>query len=455
MAYSENLSTFGAMKLFRELYLPNRFFFLFGSIAGVFVLGFFVQPIFVIAQGLFLLAIGLVLADGFMLFAQNHQIQATRQLPKLLSLGDENRITIRLQNQSRLPLSAELIDELPIQLQIRDFSREISLLPSTPENIDYHIRPTSRGAYIFGRILLYITSPLGVLQRQITTEATQSVPVYPSVIQMKKYELKAFTGGLRETGIKKMRRTGQSFEFDQLKSYIQGDDRRAINWKASSRTGDLMVNHFREERSQQVFVIIDKSRTMKMPFDGLTLMDYAINAALVISNIVLQKGDRAGLLTFSDRIGGTVAAERTPRQLQRLLDTLYAEQLRPVEADYELLFQATRKLIKVRSLLLLFTNFETRFALDRVLPMLRHINRSHLLVVVFFENTEIRTLAETPCDTLEDIYRQTIAQKFLQERREMTRNLQRYGIQCILSTPHDLTVNTINKYLELKSRGMI
>jgi uncharacterized protein (DUF58 family) len=137
------------------------------------------------------------------------------------------------------------------------------------------------------------------------------------------------------------------------------------------------------------------------------------------------------------------------------LAALYKEQHRNNEANFELLFHSSRKLIKGRSLLLLFTNFESQYALDRVLPILRRINNLHLLVVVFFENTEIKEFVKTEVTRTEDIYLQTIAQKYLSEKEQMVQKLKQYGVQAVLTSPADLSVNTINKYLELKARGLI
>ena len=216
-----------------------------------------------------------------------------------------------------------------------------------------------------------------------------------------------------------------------------------------------MVNQYEDERSQQVYCIIDKSRTMKMPFYGLSLMDYAINTSLVLTNIALRKYDRTGLITFSDRLGSAIKADRKANQLNLILNALYNEKERNLEANFELLFQATRNLINGRSLILLYTNFESMYALERVLPLLRKINMQHLLVVIFFKNTEIEAYAaSSPADT-EQVYQQAIAQKFLLEKQQMVQKLRQYGIQTVLTAPEDLNINTINKYLELKARGLI
>lgn len=432
-----------------------RFFILFGIVAFVFVLSFVWGWLFPLAQAILMLSIGVVLADILLLFNKNTEVRGHRHLPKLLSLGDANTVHLDIENTSRLKLKTIIIDEIPFQFQKRDFEVALILRGGEARRTDYRLTPTERGEYTFGNINIFIESFLGLVQRRCLEETTANVPVYPSVIQMKQFELKAFQQIAHQSGIKKMRRLGHSYEFEQIKNYVAGDDFRSLNWKASSRRAQVMVNQYEDERSQQVYCIIDRSRIMRMPFNGLTLMDHAINTALVISNIILQKKDKAGLFSFSDKLGSTLLADNSPNQLNRILHELYREKEGKGEASYELLYYAIRKLIKGRSLLILFTNFESMFALERVLPTLRLLNNLHLLVVVFFKNTEIEDFTKKDADTTEEIYHQTVAHKFMNEKVQMMQKLRQYGIQTILTRPEDLSINTINKYLELKSRGLI
>jgi uncharacterized protein (DUF58 family) len=299
------------------------------------------------------------------------------------------------------------------------------------------------------------------VRRRFRFDGNRTVPVYPSYLQMRQYELLAIHNRLTEVGVKRIRRVGQSMEFEQTRPYASGDDPRNINWKASARraTGGgndtLIVNHFQDERAQQVYCLIDKGRVMRMPFEGLSLLDYAINATLVMSNIALIKHDKAGLITFSNKPGVTVPAERRPGHMRTILEVLYHQKTQYLETDYERLYATVRAKIKQRSLLILFTNFETLQGMQRQLPYLRGLSKAHLLLVVFFENTELRTYLDTPADSTADVYNQTIAEKFQQEKRQIVLELQRYGIQALLTPPQLLTVNTINKYLEFKARGLI
>jgi uncharacterized protein (DUF58 family) len=439
----------------RALYLTNVFFWVMGGLVVVFAGSFAVPWMLPVVQALLVLALILVGIDIYLLFAAKDVVSCTRIVPKLFSLADDNTVKIEVTNNTNQWWSVTLIDELPVQFQMRGFKRQFPLEAEDTQTVVYPLRPKERGEFFFGNINVFLSTRIGLAQRRIIVDTPQRVPVYPSIIQMKQYELKAFARVSDQQGIKKIRRIGHSYEFEQIKNYVRGDDYRSINWKASSRRGGLMVNQYEDERAQQVYCIIDKGRAMRMPFEGLSLMDYAINSSLVISNIALRKYDKAGLITFSDKIGTTLKADSKPTQINKILRALYKEKERPLESNFELLYYAARKLITGRSLFLLFTNFESMYALERVLPILRRINRFHLLVVVFFENTEIRKFVEQEVTTMEDIYQQTVAQQFLYEKRQMVQKLNQYGIQAVLTAPEDLSVNTINKYLELKSRGLI
>jgi len=116
---------------------------------------------------------------------------------------------------------------------------------------------------------------------------------------------------------------------------------------------------------------------------------------------------------------------------------------------------ATQRLIKQRSLLILYTNFESQYALERNLPILRRINQHHVLLVVFFENTELHAYAGQESEDLMDIYAKTMAAKLLLDKKTMVKRLNQYGIQTILTKPEDLSIHTINQYLAFKARGWI
>jgi len=267
--------------------------------------------------------------------------------------------------------------------------------------------------------------------------------------------LMAISNRLSEIGVKKVRRIGHSMEFEQIKDYVIGDDYRTINWKATARKGQLMVNNYIDEKSQQLYCIIDKSRVMKMPFEGLSLLDYAINTSLVLSNVALMKQDKAGLITFSEKISSFLVADKKALQMQSILETLYHQKTRYLESDYERLYIFIRRKITQRSLMLMFTNFESLTGMRRQLKYLKKIAENHLLITIFFENTELTKFINKPSENLEDIYSKTIAENFSFEKRQIVKELNQSGILTILTAPQNLTVNALNKYLEIKARQLL
>jgi len=390
-----------------------------------------------------------------LLFGKSAEVSANRKLEKLLSLGDKNPVKIDLENKGKITVLAEILDELPVQFQERNFSMKLILKPSETRTLKYFLKPNNRGEYWFGKINILTMTKIGLVKRRHRIGSAAMVPVYPSIIQMKKFELTAFARISTFEGIKKVRRLGHSYEFEKIRSYAEGDDIRSINWKATSKRDQLMVNQYEDERAQQVYSIIDKSRSMQMPFNELSLLDYSVNTSLVISNIALKKHDKAGLISFSNKIGSTIKAESSRNQLKKILYSLYNEKPNELEADYELLYRAVRNVIKSRSLIFLYLNFESSYAMERALPVLKKINHKHLLVVMIFENTELIEYSKKDAVYIQDIYTQTIAQKLIHDKKDIAGKLKKNGIQTILCRPEDLSINTVNKYLELKSKGLI
>ena len=438
-----------------SFFLNRITYYIAGGAAIVYVLSYFFPFFFPIGH-IILILLGITIGvDLLLMYGKKNGIEAGRIAPERFSNGDQNKIILRLANNYSFHSAISVIDELPVQFQERNWIRKIKIETGGKTVIEYFLRPVERGEYVFGNINIYAYSPLRIVKRRYTVQAEQLIKVYPSYIQMRRYQLLAVSNRLQEAGVKRIRRLGHSMEFEQIKEYVRGDDYRTINWKATARKSDLMVNNYTDERSQQIYCIINKGRVMKMPFEGMTLLDHAINASLVLSNVALIKHDKAGLITFAENTDSFLSADKKPTQMNLLQEALYKQQTMFLEPDFEKLYSVIRNRITHRSLMILFTNFESMESLEREMSSLKRIAKYHLLLVVFFENTELKSLVESKAVTLEDIYIKTIAEKFSYEKRLMVKELHKNGIASILTTPENLTVNTINKYLELKTRMSI
>jgi uncharacterized protein (DUF58 family) len=439
-----------------SLFFSSRFYWSLALIACMFALAFLVPGLLFVIRILFFVFVALVLLDYVILFFTSNAVTTSRVLAERFSNGAQNTVKIRINNQFPFKASLTIIDELPVQFQKRDFLLKTTLEGNGETEVSYQLRPVERGEYVFLDTNVFVKSPLNLVVRRFQSGGNDVVKVMPSFVDLRSFEIIAYSNNLSEAGSRRIRKIGHSLEFEQIKEYVMGDDIRSINWNATARKGGhLMVNNYTDERSQQVYCLIDKGRVMKMPFEGMTLLDYAINATLILSRVALIKQDKAGLLTFADQINQFLPADRKSAQMSTIMETLYNQDTKFLETDFEKVLIHMRMRITSRSLVILFTNFESLSGLQRQLPYIRSIAKNHLVLVVFFENTELKQLTDNPGTDIESLYIKTIAEKFAFEKRQMVKELQQHGIFTILTPPEKLTINTVNKYLELKARQAI
>lgn len=440
--------------LFSSVFIEPRLFIYLG-VSIVLMLSGFWEPVMVDISLGSLVGIGLIMLVDFRYLYGLGRVQFERELPDRMSNGDFNPVRMTVTNEYSVPVYVTIDDPLPIQFQIRDRVLKRTLTANQSTDIRYEVRPTRRGDYIFQNTHVFVRTQLSVLSRRFIFHTAVTVPVYPSYLQMQQLAFYAFDAHRQLGGLKKVRRIGQSKEFEQIKQYVIGDDFRHVNWKATARQNQLMVNQYQDEISQDIYCVIDTGRTMKDPFNGMSMVDYSVNAALVLSYIAMRKYDRAGLIIFENEVKHRLKPSAQLSQFNLLMDALYRIDYQFKESDYERLYAMVKKQVHQRSLLVLFTHFYGLTSLERQLPYLRLLNETHLLVVVMFENTELHAAVQQSRETLEDVYITAVGESMIIEQQQMVRRLAEHGIQSVLSTPEDMSVNTINKYLELKSRGLI
>lgn len=436
------------------MYLTSRFYIALLVVILLLGSGYAIAPLFVIGQWALFVFFLLVLADGYMLY-RIRGIEAFRHCADRFSNGDENEVNIRVESSYSHPISLEIIDEIPFIFQKRDIDFRLKLAAKEGKTISYRLHPTRRGVYSFGHIRVFATSRLGLISRRYTCGKPLDIKVYPSYLMLRQYELLAMSDNLTELGIKRIRRIGHHTEFEQIKEYVKGDDYRTINWKASARRHELMVNVFQDERSQQIYNVIDKGRVMQQAFRGMTLLDYAINASLVLSYVAMRKEDKAGLVSFDEHFDTFVPASKQSGHMQTLLENLYAQQTTFGETDFSSLCVHLNKHVSKRSLLVLYTNFSNMGSMTRQLAYLKQLNRQHRLLVVFFEDAELKEYISRPAKDTEGYYHHVIAEKFAFEKRLIVSTLKQNGIYSLLTTPENLSIDVINKYLEMKSRQLL
>lgn len=438
-----------------KFFPTSRFYLLQVALIVLFVVGYYFPVIYSVAQLLAVISLVVLMVECWLLFGLKGGVKAVREVQDRLSNGDVNTIKLAVESGYRIPVSLTLYDELPEQLQIRDFRIDLKLKPGASKVLSYDLMPKTRGQYAFGVTNVFVSTVIGLIQKREKSGSAETIRVYPSFIHINQLELAAISQQLQIQGQKRVRKVGNSQEFDSIRSYVLGDDPRHINWKATARKSVLQVNHFTDEKSQGVYCLLDKSRSMQMPFDGMTLLDYAINATLVLSHVALRKGDRAGLISFEGEPSTFVKANRQANQIHKVMEALYQEETAFSEVDYTSLYTFCHKNINQRSLFLLFTNFESRHSMERQLPYLKMINRQHLLLVIFFRNTEVDQVMAEESVSVEGIYQKAIAAQMIREKELIHEKLHQAGILSLYTTPQNLSVDVLNRYIQIKNKRVL
>ncbi len=437
----------------KNLYLHPNFYLIWGIGLFALFLGYWLDFTFVIGKYLFISLILITVID-FLYLLFYGKIEAKRKIPDKFSNGDPNPVKLNLSGNYPTKIFIKVIDELPYQFQKRDFIINLVLKPGEAKEYTYSLRPVKRGNYIFGNLNVFAYSPLKLACYRYRFDNQKAVKVYPSFLQMRKYELIALTNKYG-MGMRKIRRIGHTMEFEQIKVYHKGDDYRSINWKASAKHNKLMVNQYQDEQSQTIYSLIDMGRTMKLPFNGMTLLDYAINSTLSFSNIVMKKNDKAGLITFENRIKTFIKPGDKKSDLNKIFESLYAVENQFNETDFERLYTFVKANINKRSLLMIYSNFEHIGSLRRQIPFLKKLAKKHLVVLIIFENVELNKLIQSQPVDNKSLYHKLIAEEFAFQKKLMMKELKLHKIHSIYTKPENLTVATINKYTELKAKSLI
>lgn len=442
-------------RFLRTLFFTPRFFGIGWAVVLLFVAAFFwdvlLPAAFVALAGLALVTV----VDIVLLYRVRQGITARRVTLDKWSNGDENPVHVDVESRYPVPLEVRVLDELPVQFQERGLDLHGRIGAGESRAFHYLVRPLTRGMYTYGAINVLVRTRLGLAERRYKEEQGRSVAVYPSYLHLRKYELMALADRFSMAGVKKVRRSAQRVEFERIRDYIPGDDKRTVNWKATARRTKLMVNQYQDEKAQQIISLIDLGRTMKMPFEGLSLLDRAINATLVLSDIAIKKEDKAGIITYSDAVHAMLPPARDKGHIRKVLELLYAQRTDFAETDFDTLFATVRRSLGQRSLLVVYTNFESLTAMRRQLPFLQRLARAHLVAVVIFKNTELDEVMARPDRDTIDVYIKTITGKFIYEKQLIAKELESHGILTILTRPQDLSVSVLNKYLEIKARALL
>lgn len=434
-----------------------------------------ISPNLLIVDAAYLMLLSIVCVVDYLKTPLFTRVEVSRKMNSKFSLGAANVVTLRVVNRSRYRLRLRLKDDFPATFRFDRVIHEAHVAPDASESITYRLTPLRRGVYYFGDIHLQCWGIFGLIIRQRRVEATAKVKVYPNLHALQQYELLVRRGMLGQLGLRNSRQFGEGTEIERLREYAPDDDFRRIDWKATARRQKPIVREFETERNQEVIMMLDAGRLMASPIlaelqesetddilsigpsseQAMIKLDYAINAALMTSYVSTLKGDKVGLIAFSDTVHRYLEPKPGKKQFLTMLESTYALQVYLVEPDFEIAFKYLASKQRRRALIVFFTDILDKEAAEGLVRYVAQLAKHHLIVCVTLTDSNIVALAtQKPTDS-KIVYQRAIAERLLQEKQTTLEILRSGGVITLDVPAHQLTMTVVNKYLELKAKSQI
>jgi uncharacterized protein (DUF58 family) len=382
--------------------------------------------------------------------------QFERRIGAVCSLGEPQTVELVIENQSGRGRLLALRDDLPAEFAAlpRDF--ELVVPPGRRAVLVYEATPKRRGTYDFERVDGLIASRLGFWRRQAAWPLFARVRVYPDIHQIARYTVLARRDRLSTIGLRQTRRLGTDNEFERLRDYIDGDDPRHLDWRATARRSKLTCRAFQQNQSQRIIFLLDCGRLMAGDTgDGLSPLDHALNAMLLLAHVALIRGDQVGLLAFSDRVRAFVAPEGGPRRIRRLVHSVHNVFPDMIESRYDRAFLELEKRCRKRSLVVLLTNLFDELNAQVLGEYLQNLTGRHLPLGAFLRDYDLFALADKAAESGPELYKAAAAAALLSWRERVIGRLRLQGVLTLDVFPRELTAVLVNRYLEIKARHLL
>jgi len=395
-------------------------------------------------------------AADYLLSEKENAFRVEREMEERFAMGAENEVTIKISNRAQRKVTFIVKDEYPPRMELTSpREAQLTITAGRSRTWRYTLLPIARGKYDFGNTVLRFRTGLGLLWRQITYPTATDVKVYPDIREARKHELYAHRNRRPEPGLRRMRVRGQGREFESLREFVIGDEIRHISWAATARRGKVITRQYTIERSQNIVVLLDTGRLMTARIGKLTKLDHAVNATLSIAYVAAAGGDNVGLVAFSRRVVSYLPPRRDRDQINRLMEALYSLEPQMIEPSYKRAFNFFGANCKRRSLVVILTDLVDRDASAELLAHTSQLIPRHLPLIITIGDTDLREMVRAQPATSGDVYRQAVAEEILRQREEALMRIRHAGGLALDVPAGRLSLELVNKYLEVKERGLL
>ena len=394
--------------------------------------------------------------------------QIRREAPDRVSSRAECQVTLRVRNASAAAATLTLVDSVPASLrplpQAEALSQEcgrvsIAMGAAERRSVQYPVYPFRRGDGVFGDIHLTVHGSMGLLEKRghlrASDGSTALIRVYPQIQDAERFELMARKGKLRQVGLRRVRSQGVGRDFESLRDYLPDDEMRSIDWKATARRGKLVSRQFEVEKSQAIIIVLDIGRTMLSELNGIPKMDYAIDAALLLSHVAVLADDMVGLLVFSDTVHTYLPPHRGRAQMHAIVESVYKLQASLVESDYEGAISFLRSRWRKRALTVCFTDLWDPDSARQTVQVLSMLQPSHLVAAVTLLDPAVKAATELPSESTLKVLQKAVALQMQEDRKQAQDALTDRGVLVVDSPADSVSVDLVNRYLQVKERAML
>lgn len=370
-----------------------------------------------------------------------------------LSLFENEKIKISIYNKNDKKIHVEIMDEVPdFHFETQKQYIDQYIAPHEKEIFEYEVIPKKRGAFTFGKLHIRYDGYLKLCRKQFIANIEKEYKVYPNLKDLRKHKLAVYNTLVHKDGRKRLKILGKGTEFESLREYVAGDEYRKINWIATARENKPIVNQYEPEKNQHVYVMIDTGRPMSYSIRGQSKLDIAINTGLLLCDIVNQNGDQSGLMVFNTEIEAFIPPGKGSGHRNRLMEALYHVEHSKATSNHEEAFFFFKGKERRRSLVCLFTDFDTIEEAEDMIRVLPVMSKNNIVIIVLITDEKLENMASLPMKKEEDAYIKSVAIEMLRDRKKLINLLNTKGIMCIECKPEKITSDVINKYIYVKNR---
>jgi uncharacterized protein (DUF58 family) len=380
---------------------------------------------------------------------------AQRELERVASLGKPHEVQLTVVNHRPRVCHVWIRDDLPESFEATPEQFVVSLKQRSRTHLQYRFKPSRRGAFSLDFVHLRVRSAWGFWKRYVSIPVASAVHVYPNMVQLSEYALLARSNRLSLMGVRRSRRIGQDHDFERLRDYTVDDNHKHIDWRATARRHKLTVKEYQTSQSQRIVFLLDCGRMMNTMSAGLSLLDHALNAMLMLGYVALRQGDSVGLVCFSDRIHKLVPARGGMSQMNHLLHASFDRFPQLVESRYDLAFLHLATRFRKRALVVLVSNLIDEVNSFQVKRYLQAQVGRHLPLCVLLRDRQLFEAAEPASLAGRSLYRAAAAAGILSWRQEVLSDLQHQGVLVLDVFPEELTAPLVNRYLDIKARHLL